>query len=101
MFNCALDAKLSVCDFVKLRVSDVALVGSLRLRPSFSRRRDGLFRLRSQSLPEMRSPPAGPMLHPVRPLYLWTGVPPRRAREVSGLMVSMPEADTLAYYVRE
>lgn len=32
MFNCALDSKLRACDLVRLRVSDVAPGGVLRLR---------------------------------------------------------------------
>jgi hypothetical protein len=32
LFNCAIDAKLRGCDLVKLRVSDVAPSGSVRLR---------------------------------------------------------------------
>ncbi|ASE40791.1 integrase [Brevundimonas vesicularis] len=41
MFNCALDAKLRACDLVKLRVSDVAPGGSLRLRSTVIQQKTG------------------------------------------------------------
>lgn len=41
MFNCALDAKLRACDLVKLRVSDVAPGGSLRLRSAVIQQKTG------------------------------------------------------------
>ena len=41
MFNCAKDAKLRGCDLVKLRVSDVALGGSLRARATIIQQKTG------------------------------------------------------------
>jgi hypothetical protein len=41
MFNCALDAKFRSCDLVKLRVSDVAPCGSLRLRSTVLQQKTG------------------------------------------------------------
>ena len=41
MFNCALDAKLRACDLGKLRVSDVAPGGSLRLRSTVIQQNTG------------------------------------------------------------
>ena len=41
LFNCAIDAKLRGCDLVKLRVSDVALGGSLRERATVIQQKTG------------------------------------------------------------
>lgn len=41
MFNCALDAKLGACDLVKLRVSDVAPGGLLKLRSTVIQQKTG------------------------------------------------------------
>lgn len=41
MFNCALDSKLRACDLVKLRVSDVAPGGSLRVRSTVIQQKTG------------------------------------------------------------
>ncbi|MFC3691586.1 tyrosine-type recombinase/integrase [Chenggangzhangella methanolivorans] len=41
MFNCALDAKLRGCDLVKLRISDVAMGGSIRLRSTVMQQKTG------------------------------------------------------------
>lgn len=41
MFNCALDSKLRACDLVRLRVSDVAPGGVLRLRSIVIRQKTG------------------------------------------------------------
>jgi integrase len=41
MFNCVLDAKLRACDLVKLRVSDVAPGGSLKLRSTVIQQKTG------------------------------------------------------------
>lgn len=41
LFNCALDAKLRACDFVKLRVSDVAPGGALRQRSTVIQQKTG------------------------------------------------------------
>ena len=41
MFNCALDAKLRGCDLVKLRISDVAMGGSIRLRSTIMQQKTG------------------------------------------------------------
>ncbi|GLK79151.1 hypothetical protein GCM10008174_08920 [Methylopila turkensis] len=41
MFNCALDAKLRGCDLVKLRISDVAIGGSIRVRSTVIQQKTG------------------------------------------------------------
>jgi len=41
MFNCALDAKLRGCDLVKLRISDVAMGGSIRVRSTVMQQKTG------------------------------------------------------------
>lgn len=53
MFNCALDSKLRACDLVRLRVSDVAPGGVLRLRSIVIQQKTGRpdFRLTFQVMP--------------------------------------------------
>jgi integrase len=41
MFNCALDAKLRGCDLVKLRISDVAIGGTVRHRSTVVQQKTG------------------------------------------------------------
>jgi hypothetical protein len=59
MFNVAIDSKLRGCDLVRLRVADVHLGDSIRLRTQpFSRRPAGRFPLSSPS-PRVRHWPYG------------------------------------------